>query len=194
MPACSPSSSNDLRRFADGQHQHDSADVDDPQHLLRGKILVQLLLREAVGRPGHAGRDRQRDAEAEPFRGMRELGQAFVEEQQQARDQNGESCPLHAPERLAEDEYGANQQHQRRELDHDLRHRGRHVVERDEVEHVVADQREPSRRRAGRVQSDRFGRAAAAGRARRGTRRARPSRRRIATRRSCMRPCPRARP
>ena len=73
---------------------------------------------------------------------MGEERQPLVEEEQESRAEHGETDPLRAGEPLVEDEHAADEQEERRDLDHDLGHRGRHVVEREEVEDEVPDQRE----------------------------------------------------
>ena len=73
---------------------------------------------------------------------MGEERQPLVEEEQQSRAEHGETDPLRADEPLVKDEHAADEQEKRRDLDHDLGHRRRHVVEREEVEDEIPDQRE----------------------------------------------------
>ena len=105
-------------------------------------MVEQALLREAVQRPGNGGHDHQRNAETESLGRLEQERQPAVEEEQQSRHQHRKADPLTRIEALAEHEYAAEDQQQRRELDHDLGDRRRRVIEREEIQHVVAHQRD----------------------------------------------------
>jgi hypothetical protein len=87
-----------------------------------------------------------RFSRSQSLRGTQELRQPVVEEEHESRGEDRESRPLDGGEPLVENDHASHEQQERRELYHDLRHRRRRVVERNEVEHEVPDQRQ--RRRA----------------------------------------------
>ena len=100
-------------------------------------------MRHPVGGPGERAQYAENQTQAITLAQMRELAQAFVEEEQKTDHQRHPAYALHAAKRLAQQPDPAQHQEQRSGLGDDLGGRGAHGDHRAVVAHEVGPQQQP---------------------------------------------------